>query len=105
MKKSTNKELVEELTALNVNGKYDHIIKEAMDGEYHDFKNEKYVCGKVQLVNELSLFPELSSIRAAVIDGKYDESPDEEDKKKMRQEIIENTSPEKVDAFLKMLGL
>lgn len=86
-KKSTIIELVQELAERNSEGKYDEMIFEAQSGEYHDFKNNKYVCGKVELVNKLADFPELSDIRDAVIAGSYDESPDEEDKRKLREEL------------------
>lgn len=99
MKKSTMVELPAELEALNTDHKYDAIISEAKAGEYHDFKNKKHICGKVALVGELAQFPELSSIRTAVMNGDYDESPDEEDKARMREEFKD--SPE----LLKLIGL
>lgn len=99
MSKSTMVELVSELEALNKEGKYDEIISEAKAGEYHDFKNQKYACGKVALVADLTPFPELNHIRQAVINGEYDEEMDEEDKARMREDFKD--SPE----MLKMLGL
>ena len=99
MSKSTMVELPAELEALNKDGKYDHIIAEAKAGEYHDFKNKKHVCGKVAVVGELAKFPELAHIRTAVMNGEYDESPDEEDKAQMREDFKD--SPE----LLKMIGL
>ena len=87
MRKSTMVELVQELEALNKEGKYDELIAEAKAGEYHDFKNTKYICGKIEVVNKLSKFPELDHIRQAVINGEYDESPDEEDKAQLRKEL------------------
>lgn len=80
-------ELVSELEALNKDGKYDEMIAEAKAGEYHDYKNKKYICGKLEIVNKLSNFPELNHIRQAIMDGDYDESPDEEDKAMLRKEL------------------
>lgn len=99
MGKSTMVELVQELEALNKDGKYDAIIADAKAGEYHDFKNKKYICGKMGLVGELAAFPELSHIAAAVKNGDYDEPADEDDKAMMREELKD--SPE----MLKILGL
>lgn len=99
MRKSTMVELVSELEALNKEGKYNQIISEAKAGEYHDFKNQKHVCGKVALAGELEQFPELHHIRQAVINGEYDEEMDEEDKARMREDFKD--SPE----MLKQLGL
>jgi len=103
MSKSTMVELVVELEArallLDDPKAYDHLISEAKAGEYHDFKNNKHVCGKVALVVDLDKFPELSDIREAVKNGDYDESPDEEDKAMMRKDLGDN--PE----LLKALGL
>ncbi|TXI90019.1 MAG: hypothetical protein E6Q36_02275 [Chryseobacterium sp.] len=99
MRKNTMVELVQELEALNKDGKYDEMIAEAKAGEYHDFKNTKYICGKVEVVNKLSKFPELDHIRQAVINGEYDESPDEEDKAQLRKEL------ENDPGLLRELGL
>lgn len=84
MGKSTNIELVNELIKRNTKGKYHAIIERARDKGYHDFKfdEEKYpdcVCPKIDLVADLAKFPELEDIRKAVIDGEYDEEPDQED--------------------------
>lgn len=92
MSKTTNVELVQELTERNTEGKYDKIIERAKDCGYHDFKmdDDKYedsIGPKIDLVNDLSKFPELEDIRQGVINGVYDESPDEEDKRKMEEEM------------------
>lgn len=76
------------------------IIAEAKAGEFHDFKNEKYICGKVQLVKMLgdTKDPRLSSFINAIMRGQYDESPTPEDKIRMKKEWIENgSSPESFD--------
>jgi len=92
MGKTTNVELVQELTERNTEGKYDKIIERAKGNGYHDFKfdEDKYedcICPKIDLVNDLSAFPELEDVRKGVVNGDYDESPDEDDKKKMIQEM------------------
>lgn len=84
---STNIELVAELEKLNTSHKYDRLIKNARDNHYHNFKApEDVVCGKVLLVEHLSDFPELAEIRQKVINGVYDESPDEADREAMRKD-------------------
>ena len=68
------------------------IIRQAQCGEFHDFKNTNYACGKIQLVNMLRVANNiaLEPIIEAVINGDYDESPDEEDKEKMKNDWLEN---------------
>jgi hypothetical protein len=86
--KSTNKELVEELTARNLDGRYDQLIKNAVNNFYHDYKApEEIVCGKMELVKDLSNYPELGDISTKVMEGEYDEVADEEDKAQMRAEL------------------
>jgi hypothetical protein len=88
IRKSTNKELVNELEERNVGGRYDQLIANAKSNRYHDYKNpDDVICGKVELVADLEGFPELADIRAAVIDGAYDEEADEEDKEMMRRDL------------------
>ncbi len=71
-------ELVQELESLPKSPGLDFIIKEAKAGQYHDFKNEKYDCGKVALVDHLTALG-LAPIAQRVIDGEFDEKPDAED--------------------------
>lgn len=73
MGKSTTVELVQELEKRNVDSRYDQIIAEAKEGEFHDFKNNKYATPKIALVGYLDKFPELTDIKKAVIAGEYDE--------------------------------
>jgi hypothetical protein len=72
------------------------IIKQAARGEFHDFKNKLYACGKVQLAHMLreANEPALDKIRQAVINGDYDESPDAEDKALMKKDWLENGGTE-----------
>lgn len=84
--KSTNKELVTELEAINKLGKLDFIIAKAKANFYHDYKQpEHIVCGKTEFVNDCAGIPELAKLRQAVMDGEFDEVADEEDKAEMRK--------------------
>lgn len=105
MKKSTIIDLVVELTALNPDGVLDAIIAEAQAGEFHDYKNNKYTCGKMALVELLQPFERCNSIRLDVINGVYDESPDEEDKAMMRKELTEGMPEESAKEMIRKLGL
>lgn len=74
------------------------IIEEAKAGEYHDYKNKKYDCGKVASYNLLQeaarahadmtvkeiLLEQASKIR----NGEYDEEADEEDKKRLKADAL-----------------
>jgi len=110
--KTTKVDLVKELTELNVNGKYNAIINRAKNNGYHDFKFEDVpnhpeygdcICPKAQLVEDLSKFPELNQIRDAVINGQFDESPDEPDKDIMRGWL--KNDGESGERMIKVLGL
>ena len=87
--KSTTKELVDTLTVRNTNGKYNGLIKQAMDGWFHDFKQPSGIAAppKLLLLEKLSQFPELSDIESEVHEGIYDESPDEDDRRKMVSDL------------------
>lgn len=80
-------DLVEELTKLLHNetsmvkrARLSFMIEEAKAGEYHDYKNQKYDCGKFESAQRLDRlgFHELSS---RIKNGEFDEEPDEDDKK------------------------
>lgn len=62
----------------------EEIISEAKAGEYYDFKNNKYACGKVAVVGKLREAG-LTALADRVINGDFDESPDEDDKAEMRK--------------------
>lgn len=103
------KDLAEILSALDKD-KYAAIIERAALNGYHDHKFDSVpnhpeysdtVCPKVQLVNDLSLFPELNHIRQEVMGGKYDEPADEVDQAEMRGWLMDEGSP---DAMFTMLG-
>ncbi len=92
--KSTMVELVEELKKIPETPGLKVMIEEAIAGEYHDYKNKRYLCGKMEVVNKLlreiritesfGIKEELYLIRNAVINGEYDEKADDEDKAAMR---------------------
>lgn len=91
--------------------KYHRIIIRAANNGYHDHKFSKIpnhpeygdcVCPKVQLVHDLSKFPELNDIRQEVIDGKYDEPADEQDQEEMRGWLLKDNAP---DVMFTELGL
>lgn len=85
--------------------KYKAIIERAANNGYHDHKFSKIpdhpeygycTCPKVQLVADLSKFPELDSICQEVMNGKYDEEADEQDVEEMRGWLIEDNAPDKM---------
>ena len=98
-------ELVEELRKLPQSEAIDFMIEEALAGEYHDFKNKKYVCGKVECYNKLV---DLNHIELAVriATGEFDEQADAEDDEQMRKDIQEGCSDgETAQILMKILGL
>ncbi len=108
-KKTTAVDLADELEQRNVDGRYDYMIKRARGNGYHCFKhdqNPEYadcICPKTELYEHLSKFPELDDIKAAVADGVYDESPDEQDKAIMREWFKEDGEDGK--RLMKAIGL
>lgn len=80
MRKDTRIHLVEELLKLPQIPEIKLMIEEAKAGEYHDYKNEKYVCGKMESATRLDKlgFHELAG---RIKNGEFDEEADEEDKK------------------------
>lgn len=90
--KSTMVELVDELKKLPRSAEIDFMIKEALDGEFHDYKNSKYICGKVESATRLDRlgFHDLAS---RIKDGEFDEDADEEDKQNIR-DILGMNGPE-----------
>jgi len=62
------------------------IIDEARAGEFHDYKNQKYDCGKTELVKRLQLNG-LYSLSMRVANGDFDEDADEDDKAEMRKRL------------------
>lgn len=99
--KSTMFELVEELEKLPASTEIDFMIREAKAGEYHDYKNKKYVCGKVESSRRLRKvgYPDLAR---RIEEGEFDEQADAEDKAMM--EVVLGDSSE-ANALKVLLGL
>lgn len=103
--KDTRFDLVEELRALPSTPGREQMIVDAVAGEFHDYKNKKYMCGKVELVNQLRK-ESLYSLAQRVIDGEFDERADADDLELLRRDIYENTpSKKEADAMIQLLGL
>ena len=85
-RKSTMVELVELLRQKPQSTLRDEIIKEALAGEFHDYKNDKYSCGKVAAALLLTVagFHDLATL---VKEGEFDEEADEQDKTNMRKNL------------------
>lgn len=110
MGKSTMIELVQELEKLQpTTPQIEEMIREAKAGEFHDYKNEKYLCGKMAIATIISqILPthqqfkeQLTNIRNDVIEGEYDETPEDDDKERMVAALKENGS----ESLIPLLGL
>jgi hypothetical protein len=93
-RKDTRIHLVEEIESLLRSGAIvethgiREILAEARMGEYHDYKNDKYACGKVEVVSRLRK-EGLLDLANRVIAGEFDEEADEDDKAMMRKDLPE----------------
>lgn len=96
-RKSTMVELVKELEKLPQTDDIKFMIEEAKAGEYHDYKNKKYICGKLESSQRLRNLGH-SELAKRIESGEFDEPADVEDKKRMLAEL---TDP----ALAKILGL
>lgn len=92
--KSTMVELVEELEKLPQTDEIKFMIQEAKAGEYHDYKNQKYICGKLESYTRLSKlgYQELAD---RIKSGEFDEEADKEDKANLRKIALESGFNEK----------
>lgn len=101
MSKNTMVELVEELQKLPASPEINDMIEEAKAGEYHDFKNQKYVCGKLESSQRLRKlgYPQLAR---RIEQGEFDEEADDDDNEMMNKELGEGAQS---DALKKILGL
>lgn len=88
-RKDTRIHLVEELEKLPHSPQIEEMIAEARAGEYHDYKNQKYVCGKMESATRLDTlgFHELAN---RIKEGEFDEAADEEDKLELRKGLPES---------------
>ena len=110
--KSTMVELVEELEKLLADSSTTEqqrqglrmMVDEAKAGEYHDFKNEKYACGKVASSGYLRKLGFVDLARR-IIDGEFDEVADAEDLKRVRDELFANNPPEVAEKLAEVLKL
>lgn len=104
--KSTMVELVEELRKLPQSPEIDFMIKEALAGEYHDYKNKKYACGKATSSARLELLGHLE-LANRIRNGEFDETADEDDKAMMRADIIADSKKHNRNPgpMLKVFGL
>lgn len=125
VRKSTMVELVAELEKLRplflkcgpkADEVLEFVIEEARTGEYHDYKNRKYSCGKVAVCSYLDQLTtqmekrmqfdaanELSRLSREVKNGDYDETADDIDKQGMRRMLDKNGMGGK--AFKDIFGL
>ena len=108
-RKDTRVHLVADLQKLATESGIDpvllnYVIAEARAGEYHDFKNEKYPCGKIAVNEYLTRLgtPGALALAARVRDGEYDEPPDEVDKAAMAADLGDTAEGK---ALRRMMGL
>lgn len=103
-RKSTMNELVVELEKIEPKTPdLEQIIREAKAGEYHDYKNRKYTCGKMAVIGFLHTAAQthpsvegkaaLLKLRQQVMDGDFDEEADEDDLNEMRRTTPKNLWP------------
>lgn len=85
--KDTRIHLVEELRKLPPSPGVDVMIAEALAGEYHDFKNKKYDCGKYASATMLDALGH-HELSTRIKGGEFDEQPDDEDKAAMRETCL-----------------
>ena len=86
MRKSTMIELVDELEKLPKSPEIDFMIEEAKAGEYHDYKNRKYICGKMESSQRLRGLGYVD-LAKRIENGEFDEEADDIDKQMMRNEL------------------
>lgn len=100
-RKSTMVELVEELRKLPKSVDILFMIQEALAGEYHDFKNKKYICGKMESATRLDALGH-HELANRIKSGEFDENADEEDKERMRNDL---KGSGELESLRKLLGL
>src|SRR4051812_18934000 len=76
---STMVELVEELEKLPRTPAIQELIEEAKAGEYHDYKSNKYACGKLESSRKLRAAG-LIDLAKRIENGDFDEEADAEDR-------------------------
>lgn len=92
-RKNTMTDLVNELEKVEPRTELiERIIAEARAGEFHDYKNQKYVCGKVAAVSLLRAAGQ-EKLALAIMNGEYDEEPDQDDLKYLESICPEGLKP------------
>lgn len=86
-RKSTMVELVDECLKLPQTDEMKVFVAEAAAGEFHDFKNNKYDCGKVESYNRLMAMGH-TDLANQIKNGDYDEEADLDDKKIMKENAL-----------------
>lgn len=96
-RKDTRIHLAAELEAMNTGSMAGcpwllGMIKLAKAGEYHDYKNKLFTCGKVAVIEHLQRLktPAATALAKRVMDGEFDEEADEEDKVELRKMLHDN---------------
>ena len=100
-RKNTMIELVTELEILPKSTEIDFMIKEAKGGEYHDYKNKKYVCGKMESSQRLRKLGHLD-LAKRIENGEFDEECDDLDKQMLRNDIGGGTTGDKLKKILNL---
>lgn len=105
-RKSTMVEFVEELEKLPKSAEIDFMLAEAKAGEYHDYKNEKYACGKIESSQRLHSLG-YHELATRIENGEFDEEADAGDKASMRNELETNLSMTRNERrkLIRLLGL
>lgn len=102
MSKSTMFELVDELKKLPDCDEIREMIAEARAGEYHDYKNKKYICGKFEVIQRLRKLRHID-LANRITNGEFDEEPDEEDLAAMKP-LLEHFEEGYLDKLLASIG-
>jgi len=66
----------------------DDMISEALAGEYHDYKNRKYACGKVAASAKLRAMDHVA-LAQRIEAGEFDEEADDIDKANLKRDILQ----------------
>lgn len=88
IRKSTMVELVDELKKLPPSMEISFMIKEALAGEYHDYKNKKYDCGKMESATRLDKLGH-TDLANRIKNGEFDEEADAEDQLMLKKVALE----------------
>ena len=110
MSKNTMIDLIPELEKLTKCEGSRLLIEDAKNGDFHDFRNKKFTCGKVALAGLMKEWIECypadkdqaQSIYDDVVGGVYDEQMTDDDKEYLKKELENDVSlSEKDKIFFK----